>query len=98
MDIINLKNNLKEIAVGIKENKISSKKENSKYSKGDHSTEKIKWRVESNLYRSKIDYRHKFIAYCLLKGTSYERIESTVAEGNEPDWSIIEGVRNAYSS
>jgi hypothetical protein len=34
-------------------------------------------------------YRHYHIAYCMLRGTAYERIEAKVREKNEPDWGII---------
>lgn len=34
-------------------------------------------------------YRFSHIAYCMLRGTEYERIESKVREGNEPDWKYI---------
>lgn len=35
-------------------------------------------------------YRNAHIAYCMLRGTVYERIETKVREGNEPDWFIID--------
>lgn len=34
-------------------------------------------------------YRNAHIAYCMLRGTEYQRIESKVRENNEPDWSVI---------
>lgn len=34
-------------------------------------------------------YRNAHIAYCMLRGTAYERIEAKVRENNEPDWPII---------
>ena len=34
-------------------------------------------------------YRHKHIAYCLLRGKTYEQIESKVREGNEPNQNLI---------
>ena len=44
------------------------------------------------------EFRHKHIAYCLLRGTLYEDIEKTVGDDNQPNWSIIEGVKNVYGS
>lgn len=40
------------------------------------------------------DYRHHHIAYSLLKGTPYENIEKP---SNEPDFSLIEEIKNAYT-
>ena len=42
-------------------------------------------------------YRHKHIAYCLLRGRKYEEIESKVREGNEPNWSIIKKIQEEYN-
>jgi hypothetical protein len=42
------------------------------------------------------DYRHKHIAYCLLKGTPYELIEKP-HEGNEPDLQLIQEIQNEYT-
>lgn len=41
------------------------------------------------------DYRHHHIAYCLERGTAYERIEPKVHEGNEPDWKRVDQIRAA---
>lgn len=42
------------------------------------------------------DYRHHHIAYCLLRGTPYERIEPKVLDGNEPNWELIESIKQKY--
>lgn len=34
-------------------------------------------------------YRHLHIAYCLLRGTEYSKIESP-REGNKPNWRIVD--------
>jgi len=34
-------------------------------------------------------YRHYHIAYCMLRGTPYEKIEQRVRENNEPNWTFI---------
>tara|TARA_Y100000310_G_scaffold130972_1_gene130184 strand:- start:25762 stop:26031 length:270 start_codon:yes stop_codon:yes gene_type:complete len=36
------------------------------------------------------EWRHKFIAYCLLKGRNYDEIEQTVREDNKPDQRLID--------
>lgn len=38
-------------------------------------------------------YRLYHIAYCMERGTAYERIEPKVHEGNEPDWKQIDQIR-----
>ena len=35
-------------------------------------------------------WRHKFLAYCLLKGRNYNEIERTVRKGNEPNQKLID--------
>jgi len=42
------------------------------------------------------NYRHKHIAYCLLRGRTYEQIENKVREGNEPDFTKIEKIMQEY--
>jgi len=42
------------------------------------------------------DYRHKHIAYCLLKGIVYESIEKP-REGNEPNMALIQEIQNEYT-
>jgi hypothetical protein len=37
--------------------------------------------------------RHVLIAYGLLRGVEYERIERP-REGNEPDWAIVEEIQH----
>lgn len=44
-----------------------------------------------------IQYRHMHVAYCLLRGTPYERIESKVLPGNEPNWDRIELIKTLYA-
>lgn len=41
-------------------------------------------------------WRHRHIAYCLLRGRTYEQIENKVKEGNEPDWKLIEKIKEDY--
>lgn len=44
------------------------------------------------------DFRHKHIAYSLLKGNKYEQIEKSVRKGNEPDWNLIKGIQDEITS
>lgn len=43
------------------------------------------------------DYRHKHIAASLLRGTPYESIENP-RQGNEPDWNLIQEIKDAYTT
>ena len=43
------------------------------------------------------DYRHRHIAYCLMRGTPYEAIERP-RQGNEPDMALVQSIRDAYSA
>lgn len=48
------------------------------------------WREQGKLFQQKLEFRHKHIAYCLLKGRTLEEIERTVHEGNEPNQQLID--------
>ena len=50
---------------------------------GDYVSE---WKVESASW----EWRHKHLAYCMLKGRSYEEIERKCADGNEPNFNLVE--------
>jgi hypothetical protein len=39
---------------------------------------------------SSYQFRHRHIAYCLLKGRTYEQIEQTCRPGNAPNMSLVE--------
>ena len=43
------------------------------------------WKLISLRY----EWRHKFLAYCILKGRKLENIERTVREGNEANQTLI---------
>lgn len=42
------------------------------------------------------NYRKHHIAYCLIRGKSYEQIEKNVAANNKPNMELIQGIKNAY--
>lgn len=48
------------------------------------------WREQGNLYSNKYTWRHKHIAYCLLKGRTYEQIERKCGEDNKPNQRLID--------
>ena len=45
---------------------------------------------ESEVENAKWDWRHKHLAYCIVRGRSYEEIERKCDEGNEPDWNLVD--------
>ena len=47
------------------------------------------WGV-SGLWTARWNWRHKHIAYCLLRGRKIEDIERKVREGNEPSQRLID--------
>ena len=49
----------------------------------------------SGLSRVQNEYRHKHIAYCLVHGTSYDRIENP-SEGNKPDMDWVNKLASEY--
>ncbi len=55
------------------------------------------WNEQYNLDALKGDYRSLHIAYSLLKGNSYEEIERTVKEGNEPNWKDINSYLDTFN-
>jgi len=54
------------------------------------------WEDLRTKYRLKNEFRHRHIARCLLRGTSYELIEPKVRVGNEPDMDSVESYKKEY--
>jgi hypothetical protein len=52
------------------------------------------WKAGSKLSSMKFQFRHKLIAYSMVKGKSYEEIERNVREDNKPNWSFIRGIQD----
>jgi len=44
----------------------------------------------------KLEYRHRHIARCLLRGTPYNKIEAKVRPGNEPSEELIDKYKLEY--
>lgn len=42
------------------------------------------------------EFRHKHIAYCMLRGKSYEVIEPKVRQGNEPNMRYVQSLIEEY--
>lgn len=82
-DILKLKNELKKLALEVREAK---NKRNECFRSGDIQ------KAGSSQYdvlNIKYEIRHKHIAYCIMRGRSYAQIEPKVREGNEPDMSYV---------
>lgn len=55
------------------------------------------WKIQYWLIENRKLFRHKFIAYCLLRGKTYEQIESKCHENNQPDQELIQRFVNEYT-
>jgi len=75
-----VKEELKNLASQIKQSKLDLKQK-----QRTHSTT---WKDHYNVNSASSEFRHKHIAYCLLKGRTYEQIEQP-KEGNEPNFDLI---------
>jgi len=84
-----LKEELKEMAVKIKETKIETK---DTQKKGEYAGS-----LQYALLKFRREYRHKHIAYSLMRGRSYEQIEPKCREGNEPNKDLIQEIIDEYS-
>ena len=84
-----LKKELKELAVDIRNTKTDLK---------EHQRAHNGWQGPflSACYSKSRNYRHKHIAYSMLRGRAYEEIERTCRE--EPDWDLIERIKNEYAA
>ena len=79
-----IKEELKQLAQQIKESKLELKDKQRNHT--------AVWKDYSKVYNLKSSFRHRHIAYCLIKGKSYEQIEKP-KEGNEPDFDLIENYK-----
>lgn len=53
------------------------------------------WQIESALYNAKYEYRHRHIAYCMLRGTQRCAIERPKS-GYEPNERYIKSLLEEY--
>jgi uncharacterized protein YcsI (UPF0317 family) len=88
--IFELKKELKELAQEIRETK--------DYARGNKAREAGRGAgyYQCALLFLKRDFRHKHIAYCLMRGKTYEQIEKP-RKGNETDQTLIKEIRDAYA-
>lgn len=80
MKYTNLKLQLKELATIIKELKSHRKLDN----RGNWKL----WSLQQDIDKYKKEFRYKHIAYCLLRGKTYNEIE-TPARNNPPNMCVV---------
>jgi hypothetical protein len=90
MKIHALKQELKDLAVSIKTSKHAYKEAQRA---GQYT---ICSSLQPDLKNLPYTYRHRHIAYCLLRGKQYEKVELKVKEGNEPNWPLIYSIMNQF--
>ena len=56
------------------------------------------WNYQNKLIQMQRVWRHKHVAYCLLKGRSLEQIEIRCAEDNKLDLSLVEKFKAEFSN
>ena len=88
-NIWTLKKELKQLAAELRTERAELKKE------------QREGKVEASIRQYTIlkkrkNYRHRHIAYCLLRGRTYEQIESHCRQGNEPDQTLIQELISEY--
>ena len=87
--LVQLKTELKGLAKRIRQNKIVLKN----YQREHFGNQGA---MGYALRRLQWEYRHKHIAYCLLRGRTIEQIENTHREGNEPNVTLINKYYEEY--
>ena len=87
-----LKEELKETASQIRKLRIEYKNHQKK---GEYS---LYIPIGSKLKGLQWGFRHKHIAYCLLRGRTMEQIEKKNREGNAPNHQLIKSIMEAYQN
>lgn len=58
--------------------------------------QQIKGKIPSTSYCPSWEFRHRHVAYCLLRGRTIEQIERKVREDNQRDESLVEKYKDEY--
>jgi len=87
--LYDLKEEQKEAAVSLKKAKAALKEM--------YRARQTAWAQDSKVYKMKFEFRHKHIAYCLLRGTDLEKIEQP-AEDNQPSSKRIGEIMEEYKN
>ncbi len=90
----------KEVYLKIKEELKKEAKElrdlKHEFKNGQRGTNKGKRVWENDVQKAKWEWRHKHIAYCMLKGRTYEQIEGKCSEDNRPNMQLVEKFRQGF--
>lgn len=84
-----LKEELKKLAVEIRELKSHRPLSN----RSDWSL----WCLDAEIRSKSRETRHKHIAYCLIRGRTYEQIEQKCREDNNPDFKLVDKITKEYT-
>jgi type I site-specific restriction-modification system R (restriction) subunit len=87
-----LKQELKQLAVELKTDKIDIKNTQKECGPGSASI------LQYQIRKKKHIYRHKHIAYSMMRGRTYEQIESKCRENNKSDQNLIRELINEYGT
>lgn len=93
--LIELKQEQKELATKLTGQKKALKESHRAYGRGEEGAKP--WNEEYKKDRMKYEFRHKHIAYCLLRGTEMEKIEQP-AEDNKPSEKRIKEIMEEYKN
>jgi hypothetical protein len=85
-----LKQELKALAVEIHTNKIAFKNK--------QRTVGADWRDFSHAEMLSNEFRYNLIAYCLLRGRTYEQVEAKVRKGNEVNMDDVRVLMEKYAA
>ena len=84
---------LSEIKVELKQEALLIRKQKLEYKDYQRGNGNAPWSKAG--YVSSWNWRHKHIAYCLLRGRTYEQIEGKCREDNKPNMLLVEKYRKA---
>ena len=90
-DFRTLKQELKQLASELRDDKLDIKKTQKENGSGSASLQQYQ------ILKKKRTYRNKHIAYSLMRGRTYEQIEPKCREGNGPDHKLIQEIIDAYT-
>jgi hypothetical protein len=91
MDTREIKAEIKMLALAIRAGKIEFKKAQREGKWEDQ------WRIQPDCRSKSRRCRHLLIAYGMMRGLEYERIERP-REDNKPDWAVVEEIRHVSTA
>ena len=84
---------LNQIKVELKQEAVALRILKHEFKNGQRGTNKGPRVWQYEVIRAKHNWRHKHIAYCLLRGRTYEQIERNCDEYNKPNILLVEKYR-----